>query len=319
MTSHSTRRAFRYAIALVVLQGIVSGVCFYCTTLPWFLDEKVSPFYRIIGYAQRAAGTNCQVVAYGDSTGLSDFVPAEIQARTGLKTCNISEFRSIGDFMGIDFPLDAYLAHNAPPRFILAGFTPTNFNLSHPALLVVRPAEFSYAVRYDRGPWLWRTMLQHPAATVEFLVWIENTLVSDRPRLNQGPLHDERERRDQDAGYWSRPSPPQTHCTDLPERFPEFTFAENQAGVAQFRQRYTTPATTVLVLATPVAQCTPGLAHINDVTHGLADAPLQILPISAFNDSDIHLARPAANVYSRQVAEMILASMRAQAAKQAIP
>lgn len=316
MTPTPSRRAFRYALALIFLQAIVSSVCLFLVTRPWFLDRKVAPYYRIVGFAQRAAGMNCQVVAYGDSTALSDLIPAEIEARTGLKTCNISEFREVGDFVGIDFPLDAYLARNAPPRFIVAGFNAGNFQLSHPSLLVMHPGDFGYAVRYNHGPWLWSTMLHHPGATVEFLVWIENTLVADLlvPRISPPPAAgDDRFRRDRDAGYWSIAKPPETHCTGRPNKFPEFTFAENQAGVAQFRQRYSTPATRVIVLATPIAQCVPELQHLIETTHGLADAPLQVLPISNFNDQDIHLDRPAAILYSRQISDQILASMHAQA------
>ena len=83
------RTALWYGILFVAVQFLVVVVFFLIGTTSWFRFHDDYPQLLNIGYGSRVQGLDCDIVLYGDSTPLSGLDPAIIQAKTGLKTCNI--------------------------------------------------------------------------------------------------------------------------------------------------------------------------------------------------------------------------------------
>ena len=222
-------------------------------------------------------------------------MPSVIEQRTGLKTCNVSEMRSIQDFVGTHYTIDDYLAHNPPPRFLVTGWTPSDFNLEHPALLSTQPDSYAYALQYHRDKWLWKVMLDKPKPALAFVTWAESALLEDTAeRLldihGKQSRMDERARRDAMQGMYSVPAPAQTSCIEGGDlKFRSATYEQNAAAVTEFRRHYATPSTQVLIYATPVADCDGAFKLYVSMTRGLTDRPLERLPIDNFNRTNIHL------------------------------
>lgn len=61
---------------------------------------------------------NCDVVIMGDSSGMTGVNPHVLEARTGWRTCNLALPYDNWAIAGTS-PLDNYLAHNRPPRFVV--------------------------------------------------------------------------------------------------------------------------------------------------------------------------------------------------------
>jgi hypothetical protein len=310
------RRAFRYVLALVLGQIAALAFCFWASMQPWFVYHAGTSGLRLQGFAQRAAGMACEVVIAGDSTGMAAVLPAEIQARTGLKTCNISEIRTVEDFVGTHLAIDAYLAHNPPPRFLVTAFGPSDFSLerAHPGSPPF-PSDIEFAMRFDRGPWLWRYMVLHPHSTLQFLLWVENALISDglfRSIGREKSLYtvDETARRDNAGGAWGVSKPAETACVGEPRFYPAFSREENAAGAMAFRKHYETERMHVLIDVTPVTDCDPRLPEYVQLTREIPDNVLDVWPVENFNDADIHLAPEGAKKFSDEVAAQILALMK---------
>ena len=308
-------RALRFASALILLLTFTLLLCLLATAQPWFFYHIPYPVLQSFGYSHRAYGLGCDVLLSGDSTGLADLVPAVIEQKTGLKSCNVGEVRSVEDFVGTHYTIDDYLSHNHPPRFLVTGWTPSDLDLEHPALLGDFPETFLYAMQYRGIGWTLKAMLLRPHAGTSFLIWAGRSLVEDTYRRLNGAyrgqaLQDERARRDAARGMYFVAAPPQVACEPETLKFQHSTHEKNVASVAEFRRHYTTPQTQVMVYVTPVANCD---AHIDDylaVSKGLGERPLQLLPVSDFNQTNIHLTPQMAEIYSAQIAEDILARMK---------
>jgi len=220
--------AFYYCVFFVSSQVIILSLSSWTATTDWFLHHDAQPLLLLQGYAHRLGGTQCDIVITGDSTALADFIPSVIESRTGMKTCNIAEVRSIGDFVGSDEGLDAYLSRGHLPRYLLIGLTPTNLYLEHPKAQAIEPIQIQYALVYDRAPWLWHAMFRSPGKTLEWALWTEQALVREAFVRSTGQRDnlwrlDEREIRDRAGGAWAVTLPPQTGCEPPRGSFPAST------------------------------------------------------------------------------------------------
>lgn len=316
----ASRKAFWFAVTLVAFQVFALAFTLWATTQPWFFYHAADPLLENFGYSHRAYGMHCDILISGDSTALADFVPSVIEQRTGLKTCNVSEMRSIQDFVGTHYTIDDYLAHNPAPRFIVTGWTPSDFNLEHEPLLSTQPDSYAYAMQNHRDKWLWKAMLKKPKPALAFVTWAESAMLEDTAERLAG-MHgqqskmDERARRAEMHGMYYVPAPAQTSCIeDRDLKFRPSTYKQNAASVAAFRKHYETPSTQVLIYATPVADCDGVFDQFVTLTRGLTDKPLVQLPIDNFNLANIHLKPESAATYSAAIADDILARMRTEQA-----
>ena len=309
-----TRRAFLYASGLAAIMALLPFAILWASAQPWFFFHIGMPQAEAYGYSHRAYGLNCDILIAGDSTALADLEPAVIEQRTGLKTCNVAEVRPIEDFVGTHYQIDDYLAHNRPPRFLVTAWSPNDLDLEHPPYQTGYPDAFAYAMQYRFGPFMWKAMLARPGSALSFIIWAGDSLTKDAlQRMSSSyPAElraDDRLRRDAARGMYHMKGPPQTACVkDFPA--PPQTYARSAAGVAAFRRHYTTLQTQVMVYVTPVADCDVNIDRFRTISQGLGEKPFQLLPVSNFNQTNIHLTPEAGKLYSAQVARDILARMK---------
>ncbi|WP_433975787.1 hypothetical protein [Tunturiibacter lichenicola] len=75
------RASIWYSILFAAAQVGVLLICFAIAMKPWFLShDGDTAFPSQFGYSAHAAGQNCDIVLYGDSTALTALDPAIIQA-----------------------------------------------------------------------------------------------------------------------------------------------------------------------------------------------------------------------------------------------
>jgi hypothetical protein len=252
--------AFWFASALVGLLVSAFGFSLWAMSQPWFFYHTGIPWDESYGYSHRAYGLNCDILISGDSTALADLVPAVIEDRTKLKTCNVGEVRGILDLVGTHYTIDDYLAHNRPPRFLVTGWAPDDLDLERAPFQNKFYASdgFAYGVQYRSWSWVWKATLAHPSTALGSVLWAGTALTKDTAQWLTGTRSvqsnlDERARRDSASGMYYIMAPPQTHC--IPGSLAPSTNEKNAASIAGFRRHYTTPQTQVLVYVSPVADC----------------------------------------------------------------
>ena len=301
------RAAARYTIWLALIEIVALFGAFWAATRPWFMNLESLSTLRMMGYGVRESGKNCDVVLYGDSTALAGLDPGVIQSETGMTACNIAEPRPVLEVVGINLPLDQYLAHNRPPKFLVTAWAPGDFDLEHPRMNSYFVDGFLYEFQYNRGPWLWRTLIRHPRDTIAFLLWVQGSIIKDlgdKLGLDRADKVDDRVLRDSHGGQWRLREPPQRACWEFPP-FPWIAPAQMRASVAKFREQYATRTEHLLVDITPVADCfVEGRRRIATVK-GLYDNTAQMWPVTDFSTLNIHLTPQAARMFSGEVAGQI--------------
>jgi hypothetical protein len=307
------RASFWYVILLPLLPFFGLALLFWVGSTQWFLTHDAYPEYRFAGYAFRASGMNCEIVIYGDSSALTGLDPAIIQARTGLKTCNLAESIYVHTVVGSYAPLDYYLAHNRRPKYLIMMMSPTAFSPSIRPMTYFYPEGVVYALDYDRGAWLWKGLLRKPQWAFWFSGFVVRQIFKDLEWRLAGTHAehwkvDERAHRDADSGLWEFPFPPETAChRGVDHQEPEHE--ENRLSVEAFRHRYAVEGTQVLIDATPAADCDLGKKFYVEHTIGLIDNKLEFHPISEFNQGDVHPAGAGTVHVSNEAADQILALM----------
>lgn len=311
------RKALWYGALFAAVQISSLVFLFWLGGTQWFLLHNAYPKSREAGYSIRATGMNCDIVLYGDSSALTGLDPAIIQAKTGLKTCNLSEPIYVHTGVGSEFPLDYYLARNARPKYLVTMMSATAFNPDVTPLTKFSPEGIAFALNYDQGSWLWKGLLQRPQWLIWFIEYVGQQLDKEAAWELAGTnaKHwkvDERKRRDADAGLWLYPYPPQTKCGRVLET-PGFSHEESQVGVGNFRNRYAVGGTKVLIDVTPSADCDPSDALYSQVTAGLTDNQLEFRPIREFCEGDVHPSVEGTIRISNEVAGQILTLVRQDA------
>lgn len=269
----------------------------------WFLQHTKYGGLAVVGYGSSLRGANCDILIYGDSSALTGLDPRVVQRRTGLKTCNISEGTTIEEVVGTDLPLQRYLAHNTPPRVLLTTWTPTILFPHQAPLRAFAVEGVWYSWRYNS----WRPMLTWKGMdwTLQYISWeCTNLLLAFAGKNRAGHRHDFRAERAQHLGQYTYPEPPQQHCT---KAYYAVDAIRDAASVAEFRKRYNTARTRVLIDVTPVPTCAPLFALYQTTLQGLTDNALERYPIQDFNDGDVHLSPAGTDRYSEEAAAQVLA------------
>lgn len=301
------RAAARYVIWLALIEILALSGAFWVATQPWFMDHEAPPNLRMMGYALRAAGKNCDVVLYGDSTALVGMDPSVIQSETGLTACNIAEIRTVLEVVGVHLPLDQYLAHNRPPKFLITAWGPGNFDFEHRPMESYFPDGYLYEFQYNRGPWLWGALIRHPKGTISFLLWVQGSILQNllnKLVLGSPQQVDYRSLRDSRDGAFLFPQPPQRACEQFPS-MPWISPARLRTSADKFKEQYATRTGHLLVDITPIADCfVEGRYRIASV-QGLYDNTAQLWPVDKFASMNIHLAPQGARSFSEQVARQI--------------
>ena len=277
-----------------------------CCIVPsrWFALHSGNSYMVNDGFATELQNTHCDIVVYGDSTAMVAVNPKIIEARTGLHTCNIAEFRGMTVVNGT-WLVDTFLAHNPPPRFLVFMFTPENLQVPNDWNSTNTFEAITFRMHARPGLETLLTMLAHPDA---FLRWSEEGLRMSLTRARSQPLAAAQvDTRPATGGQFPLMGPPETQCEHTRR-----AGDPNPAYVAALRRRYSTPQTTVLVDATPTASCDPGLPYYSRVLPGMVDdTPYPTYPIGVFiKDNRLHMGSEGAVLLSNMLAEQILERMQ---------
>ena len=273
----------------------------------------------LTGYGVRAKHQDCDVVIVGDSTTLTGLDAKVIEQVTGLKTCNIADGVTLPATVGSHFTLDTYLENNKRPRFIIGMYSPWRFQPQFKPFEDMHEEGMLYGVQYVRNRAFFMGLLKRPAWVARFGVWSGHQLIGELvDRYIPGfrpPKYDTRAQRDSHNGSWTFPLPPQTSCHQVAPNLPAGNIPRWPEAVAAFRQRYGVDGTQVIVNVSPQPDCEIGLEGLRKRTEGLHDNPFETLPVSYFNEGDLHYSPEGSRYISIQAGNQILALERQQDAR----
>lgn len=316
---HERTRILAYGVGFVAIQigSLVLALVLASTT--WFLAHDNYPGMRMVGYSLRLKHQDCDVVIYGDSSALTGLDPDIVQKIAGLKTCNISEGSTIQGVVG-NFPLDVYLQNNKRPRFLLMMFTPSIYRPDKKAFEDYQPEGMIYALQYYRGVNLYRGLLRRPGWFANFAVWsghamIVNLLTRFSHTRSATNSVDTRAQRDGRHGIWPYPFPPETLCTRTAQHYSPESVGRHSESVAAVRKRYGVDGTQVIVNISPVPTCDTLQETYRKQSEGLHDNDFELLPISYFNEGDVHFSPEGSRYISTEAGNQILALEKKQDAQ----
>ena len=281
-------------------------------TRPGFLISLRDPMMVAEEKAFNMHGVRCDVLVYGDSTAMTGVDPSIITAETGLTACNISVTWPVVSMLDT-FPLDAYLAHNQRPKYLVLQFIPRafydrrtldeNMSTSGPIAMLLR----------HRGGWPTLLFLAHHSDDAVPFFW-QAFLTSRRPKQDRsGEFHRIYDQRLQDFNA-NRSSlllarPILTECSPAVQSVAN---PPDQSWLASLRKRYQRDGTTVLIKASPVPDCD---LHVSDVQKQLApvlDANVEALPMQDFDNGGRHMTAQGAADESHHLAQLIESRERSQ-------
>jgi len=316
-----TNRLLRYGAALVAVQLLLLVAATALAATPWFMDHDADPGLKNIGYSLRLRNADCDVLIYGDSTSLTGLDPAIIQQVTGLTACNISETVSVQGVVGSSFAIDHYLSQNKRPRFLLAMYNSLMFRPERPPFDTYQPEGVLYALQYDRNKKLYRKLLTRPDWLFKFGIWSAHAMVLDFlqhhfPGQATPPPLDYANVRAQRNGQFPFPVPPETKCMreDSPDSIGRYA-----DSVSAMRSHYGVQGTQVILNLSPAAACDKNKAIYQSREDGLHDNPFEVLPISNFNEGDVHFSPEGSRHISLEAAQQILALEHQAPTQPAIP
>lgn len=313
-----------YVAGFLLVQISVLIAVWFITTTPWFLTHDAYPGMKQSGYSLRLKHADCDVVLYGDSSALTGLDPEIVEKITGLKACNVAEGVTIQGVVGSRFPLDSYLANNKRPRYLLAMYTPSLFRPYVAPFTEYQPEGMLYAMQYDRGNGFYHALAHRSDWALKFDLWagrqmIQYFLETIHLRSQAGKATDPRAQRAARRGIWPYPLPPEDHCVRTAYHIDPSSIERHEQSVAKMRSLYGGNGTTVLINIAPIPTCDVLQQTYRVKSEGLHDNPFETLPISDFNEGDVHFSPEGGRIVSTEAAQQILAleegSRGAQAAQ----
>lgn len=276
----------------------------------WFFYHDNYFLLHNIGYSLTLNHANCEVVLTGDSSALTGLDPLTVTRLTGLSACNVAEGGTITAVTG-SYPLDAYLQHNAPPKYLVFMFTPSLFKPTHSWRDYSSYYEgIVYMLRYERSKNTYLQLLMHPRETLSFSSWAAHAILADTAnRLTEPHKYDEVEDpasyRKRHSGLLTFYSSAETSCfrNGWDKRL---NITTDPQWVAGLRRKYGANGTRVIVNVAPVADCDDMKDVYERVLQGVHDNQLEVLPIGMFNNQDVHFTPQGAEQVSTGVANQIL-------------
>jgi len=306
-----------YSLGFVLIQAGLLTLTVVLVSSPWFLTHDDYPGMLQSGYGMRLQHEDCEVLIYGDSTTLTGLDPAVVQQMTGLKTCNIAEGGTIQGVVGSRFPLDAYLSRNKRPRFLLTMYSPLLFRPDRKLLDDYKPEGMIYAFQNDRTPAFYRGLLHRREWAFDFVAFAAQRMIGyflQHYLLGvQRNTVDTRAQRDGRRGIWPYNFPPETHCLRGP--IGPNDVARYADEVASMRAHYAVQGTQVIVNIAPVPICSVSYEIYRSMSEGLHDNAFERLPISYFNEGDVHFSPEGSRYISIEAGNQILALEKRQDAQ----
>jgi len=301
-----------YIVAVIFVPLLCFALLFWGVTTDWFLRHNDYPFLATIGYGRGLKDVNCQVVMYGDSGAVTGMDPRVVERITHMKACNIAQLGTVR-LVDETSTLDLYLSQNARPKYIVFQYHPWEFHRyrtwNDPLDSFIEPIYFLIRYRFNAGTA--RILITHHRETFQFITWEFNSLARGLflKSLHLGPSYiydDAAKRRAEDAGLYSLPLPPETHCEAGFGLRPEGLYYDPE-WTNGLRSKYQSKADHVLLNVQPLPDCLPIAALVDTRLKGRYDNIFQTLPINLFNDKDGHYTDQGAAVNSTAIANEILA------------
>lgn len=299
---HSRSRFWAFCLVLLLFPTI-----FLLSSIPIvrsasFPRASADPFLLHPDYPYSLRHADCGVLIAGDSTAVTGLDPTVIEARTGMKTCNIAQTQSILKIVGTR-ALDDYFKHNRPPKFLVFAIAPESFSQSKQGLFW--PEGLTVLVRRDL-PRAFFVLLAHPQQAYDFAMWAIKARVAAVRSVPD--FSTTRRYFHEHKGLIVLPKAPETACIKVWTQAPP-----NRAWLNSFRNKYSRGGTQVLIDVSPIPSCAAHLGEIRASLRGLTNNSLPVYPIGMFCDLDRHLTLQGADRNSIEVAQQIIASERTNA------
>jgi hypothetical protein len=227
---------------------------------------------------------NCDVVIAGDSSGMIGVDPHALQARTGWKTCNIA-LPYIGTALAGTRVLDAYLAHNRPPLFIV--FHLSDNHLHSPILKEDNGIVDGWLMVDEHFPLSERLRIfaKHPLDTLRFVtaVWKEFLVTKRilRPDWTRGSYRADMESQIANRGWMAEEgTTPDVVCGwQAPELYTERSYLDSLTA------QYTRGGTRGVIWANPARDCDDRIAQYRENARALGLLPTSVYPHALFFDA----------------------------------
>jgi hypothetical protein len=243
---------------------------------------------------------------YGDSSVVTGLNPVVVEESTRLKTCNIAQSQSIVALLGT-FPVDAYLRENQAPKYLVIQLAPESFYREKEWGNQRDLLPIMELARHDPGFDTDLRLLAHYKEALNDLIDVILNVYSKGRRSQAAatrqwakPIEDSYYRH---HGWLTFPMAPKTKCS---QTYP--ISAPLDVNWLEFvRRKYSSLGMTVMIDASPIPDCDPGLSEYRQALAPYIDHPLEAYPISMFNDLDRHFDEEGAVLDSTTLSNRILA------------
>jgi hypothetical protein len=227
---------------------------------------------------------NCDVVIAGDSSGMIGVDPHALEARTGWKTCNIG-LPYIGTALAGTRVLDAYLAQNRPPRFIV--FHLSGNHLHAPILDEDNGIIDGWLMvdeHFPPGEKL-RIFVRHPLDTLRFIAAVWKEFLATKPILRPdwtgGAYRTDMARQIVDRGWM----PQQGTTPDVVCAWRAPKPQTDRSWLDSVTLRYTRGGTRAIVWTNPARDCDDRIAQYQKNARELGLLPTAVYSRTLFADA----------------------------------
>jgi hypothetical protein len=275
----------RYLLLVLLLPALLFVGALLLARTDCFLHTSKRTLWIAMAYhMDEEAGQNCQVVIFGDSTGMIGLDPRALEARTGWKTCNLSIPYMAVSASGT-MVLDHYLAENRPPKFIVFAN-----HITHQ-----RPPAFDeddgvidgwwFADRYFSPLRAIDFFVRHPRETYLFVAEVWQSLFSPtavtRPDPTQRTYRNTMIQLHKQDGFYTM----NYHVDESMICHPGYpTLRADAAYVDALRRKYQSSQTRVVFYVSPVPECDPDVGAYNALARRAGVPPPLALPEAEFAD-----------------------------------
>jgi hypothetical protein len=280
--SHPFRR---YLAILLLLPAVVLLLTLPFAASQTFLRISRRPLWHATQYRYiLPPQQNCEVVIAGDSSGMIGVDPQVLEARTGWKTCNLA-LPYVATAVAGTRVLDAYLAHNRPPRFIV--FHLSGNHLRHPQIDEDNGIVDAWLMADEHFPAgeAGQLFLTHPRDTLRFVAAVWKEFLATQPILRpdwSGATYrrDMQEQAEERGWMPQRGTTPGVVCGWQASAIHiERSYLDGLAA------RYSRGATQLVVWANPARDCDQHIAEYRQNAAALGLAPAQVYDRALFFDA----------------------------------
>ncbi len=248
-----------------------------------FLQYSRRPLWHATDYRFAGEMRNCDVVIFGDSTGMLGVDSRLIEDRTGWKTCNFAMPYMVTSVFGTSL-LNRYLARNKAPRFIVFHFS--GIHLRPPRLDEQNGMVDAWLAADEHLPirqrmWLY---LRHPRSSLFFAVELWHEFLSTSPLLRpdwsgSAYANDLAEQRSQNGWLAQASSARAEVCGWQP-----LSVSLDRNYMNEMIARYTRNGTQVVVWVNPSRVCDKHIQQYHASERALGISQSEVYPIDDFTD-----------------------------------